>query len=152
MIRLEFSLATESDLCASELESLRICTTIWLNWLIDFASLFCSLTSFFCCFALPFVILWFTCWVLYLFIETYLYMQSLISSQAIFHMCPVVILLYESKQCLFSMFTVFFSVVVSHFRCFPLSLFRTFVFAHFLTFVPANTIRWSLCLTLSARW
>ena len=31
-------------------------------------------------------------------IETYLYRVDFISSQAIFHMCPVVILLYENKH------------------------------------------------------
>ena len=35
---------------------------------------------------------------IYLFIETYLYRVDIISSEAIFHMCPVVILLYENKQ------------------------------------------------------
>ena len=35
---------------------------------------------------------------IYLFIETYLYRLDIISSQAIFHMCPVVILLYENKH------------------------------------------------------
>ena len=35
---------------------------------------------------------------IYLFIETYLYRVDIISSQAIFHMCPVVILLYENKH------------------------------------------------------
>ena len=34
---------------------------------------------------------------IYLFIETYLYSVDIISGQAIFHMCPVVILLYENK-------------------------------------------------------
>ena len=32
-----------------------------------------------------------------LFIETYLYKVDIISSQAIFHMCPVEILLYEKQ-------------------------------------------------------
>ena len=35
---------------------------------------------------------------IYLFIETYLYRVDSISSQAIFHMCPVVILLYENNN------------------------------------------------------
>ena len=35
---------------------------------------------------------------IYLFIETYLYRVGIISSQAIFHMCPVVILLYENNH------------------------------------------------------
>ena len=35
---------------------------------------------------------------IYLFIETYLYRVDIISSQAIFHMCPVDILLYKNKQ------------------------------------------------------
>ena len=34
---------------------------------------------------------------IYLFIETYLYRVDIISSQAIFHMCPVGILLYEKQ-------------------------------------------------------
>ena len=34
---------------------------------------------------------------IYLFIETYLYRVDIISSQAIFHMCPVEILLYEKN-------------------------------------------------------
>ena len=33
-----------------------------------------------------------------LFIETYLYRVYIISSQAIFHMCPVVIFVYENKH------------------------------------------------------
>ena len=33
----------------------------------------------------------------FLFIETYLYRVDIISSQAIFHMCPVEILLYEKQ-------------------------------------------------------
>ena len=35
---------------------------------------------------------------IYLFIETYLYRVDIISSQAMFHMCPVVILLYENNH------------------------------------------------------
>ena len=38
-----------------------------------------------------------TIYLFYLFIETYLYRVDIISSQAIFHMCPVEILLYEKK-------------------------------------------------------
>ena len=34
---------------------------------------------------------------IYLFIETYLYRVDIISSQSIFHMCPVEILLYEKQ-------------------------------------------------------
>ena len=34
---------------------------------------------------------------IYLFIETYLYRVDIISTQAIFHMCPVEILLYEKQ-------------------------------------------------------
>ena len=35
--------------------------------------------------------------IIYLFNETYLYRVDIISSQAIFHMCPVEILLYEKQ-------------------------------------------------------
>ena len=35
--------------------------------------------------------------IIHLFIETYFYRVDIISSQAIFHMCPVEILLYEKQ-------------------------------------------------------
>ena len=50
---------------------------------------------------------------IYLFIETYLSRVDIISSQAIFHMCPVEILLYEKQTFDYIIYNTYFDTLAT---------------------------------------